>query len=149
MIKGGKADQNEQVAAARIASICVGACAVIIAILAEGQNVAHLVALAFAVASAGNLPTVMLSLFWRKMSTAGIVAGLVIGVVLSIGLVMVSPNMQYPKVIAAGEKKIVDALEQKQAGGAVLTEKETADLTKSKATYEKKQERDILHFWSG
>ncbi len=139
-IKGGKADQKEQVAAARIASICVGVCAIIIAILAEGQNVAHLVALAFAVASAGNLPTVILSLFWRKMSTAGIVAGLVIGVVLSIGLVMVSPNMQYPKVIAAGEKKIVDALEQKQAGGAVLTEKEKGDLTKSKAAYEKNKD---------
>jgi len=136
VIKGGKADQREQVMAARIASICVGICAIVIAILAEGQNVAHLVALAFAVASAGNLPTVVLSLFWRKMSTAGIVAGLVIGVVLSIVLVMVSPNMQYPKVIAAGEKKIVDTLEQKQAGGAVLSDKEKADLVKAKASYE-------------
>lgn len=136
-IKGGKADQREQVIAARIASICVGIVAIIIAILAEGQNVAHLVALAFAVASAGNLPTVVLSLFWRKMSTAGIVAGLVIGVVLSIGLVMVSPNMQYPKVIAAGQQKIVQGLEQKQAGGAVLTEQEQTELTKAKASYEK------------
>lgn len=136
-IKGGRADQKEQVAAARIASICVGICAIIIAILAEGQNVAHLVALAFAVASAGNLPTVVLSLFWRKMSTAGIVAGLVIGVVLSIVLVMVSPNMQYPKVIAAGQQKIVDALEKKQVGGAVLTDAEKTELTKAKASYEK------------
>ncbi len=38
VIKGGKADQREQVKAARIASICVGACAVIIGILAEGQK---------------------------------------------------------------------------------------------------------------
>jgi cation/acetate symporter len=139
-IKGGKADQKEQVMAARIASICVGACAVIIAILAEGQNVAHLVALAFAVASAGNLPTVVLSLFWRKMNTAGIVAGLVIGVVLSIGLVLVSPNMQYPKAIAAGQKKIVDVLEKKQADGATLSDSEKAELTKAKATYEKNKD---------
>lgn len=109
----------------------------VIGILAEGQNVAHLVALAFAVASAGNLPTVVLSLFWRKMSTAGIVAGLVIGVVASIGLVLVSPNMQYPKAIAAGDQKIYTGLEKKQAGGATLTEVETKELARAKASYEK------------
>jgi cation/acetate symporter len=140
VIKGGRADQHEQVVAARVASICVGIVAIIIAILAEGQNVAHLVALAFAVASAGNLPTVVLSLFWRKMSTAGIVAGLVIGVVLSIVLVMVSPNMQYPKLIAAGDQKIYTALEKKQAEGATLTDAEKATLTKAKASYEKNKD---------
>jgi cation/acetate symporter len=140
VIKGGKADQREQVKAARIASICVGACAVIIGILAEGQNVAHLVALAFAVASAGNLPTVVLSLFWRKMNTAGIVAGLVIGTSVSILLVLVSPNMQYPKAIAAGNMKIVQGLEKKQAGGAVLTDKDKAELQTNKAAYEKNKD---------
>jgi cation/acetate symporter len=140
VIKGGRADQREQVRAARVASICVGACAVIIGILAEGQNVAHLVALAFAVASAGNLPTVVLSLFWRKMNTAGIVAGLVIGTVASILLVLVSPNMQYPKAIAAGNMKIVQELEKKQAGGAVLTDKEKATLQANKASYEKNKD---------
>jgi cation/acetate symporter len=140
VIKGGKADQHEQVTAARIASICVGACAVVIGILAEGQNVAHLVALAFAVASAGNLPTVVLSLFWRKMNTAGIVAGLVVGTVISILLVLVSPNMIYPKLLAAGDQKIYTALEQKQAGGAVLTEKEKEDMAKAKTSYEKNKD---------
>jgi cation/acetate symporter len=140
VIKGGRADQREQVRAARVASLCVGVCAIIIGYLAEGQNVAHLVALAFAVASAGNLPTVVMSLFWRKMSTAGIVAGLVIGVTVSIMLVLVSPNMQYPKMIAAADQKIFTALEKKQAEGAVLTEKEQADLKKAKASYEKNKD---------
>ncbi|MBI4963333.1 MAG: cation acetate symporter [Desulfomonile tiedjei] len=140
VIKGGRADQREQVRAARIASICVGAVAVVIGILAEGQNVAHLVALAFAVASAGNLPTVVLSLFWRKMNTAGIVAGLVIGTVVSILLVLVSPNMQYPKAIAAGQLKIAAELETKQKAGAVLTEKEQGTLKTAKAAYEKNKD---------
>ena len=140
LIKGGKAEQREQVRAARITSFVVGTAAVCIAIAAEGQNVAHLVALAFAVASAGNLPTVVLSLFWRKMNTAGIVAGLMVGVISSIGLVLVSPNMIYPKVVAAGELKIVTVLEKKQADGAMLNDKEKADLAKSKATYEKNKD---------
>ncbi len=140
LIKGGKADQHQQVVAARVASICVGVCAVVIAILAEGQNVAHLVALAFAVASAGNLPTVVLSLFWRKMNTAGIVAGLVVGVVLSIFLVMISPNMMYPKLIAAGDQKIYTGLEKKQTGGATLTDLEKTAMAKAKASYEKNKD---------
>ncbi len=135
VIKGGHADQSEQIRAARITSVIVGAVAVIIGIAAERQNVAHLVALAFAVASSGNLPVVVLSLFWRRFNTAGIVAGLIIGTVVSISLVLVSPNMIYPKVVAAGAQKIVTALEAKEKGGTTLTDVEKAELAKAKAQY--------------
>ncbi len=50
---------------------------------------------------------------------------------------MVSPNMQYPKVIAAGQQKIVQGLEQKQAGGGSPYRGGTGELTKAKASYEK------------
>ncbi len=140
IVRDGHADQHEQVKAARIASVTFGVIAIILAILSEGQNVAHLVALAFAVASSGNLPTVVLSLFWRKFNTAGIIAGLIIGTVAAVALVLVSPNMQYPKVIAAGAQKISVALEKKQAEGAVLTDKQKADLAKAKITYEKNKD---------
>ena len=140
IVREGHADQHEQVKAARIASITFGVIAIILAILSEGQNVAHLVALAFAVASSGNLPTVVLSLFWRKFNTAGIIAGLLIGTIAAVALVLVSPNMQYPKVIAAGAQKIAVTLEKKQAEGAVLTDKQKADLAKAKMTYEKNKD---------
>ena len=45
----------------------------------QGQNVAHLVALAFAVAASANLPVVLLTLYWKRCNTGGVVAGLVIG----------------------------------------------------------------------
>ena len=136
IVKDGHADQHEQVRAARITSVIVGAVAIVIAILAEGQNVAHLVALAFAVASSGNLPVVVLSLFWRKFNTAGIVAGLMVGTAVSILLVLVSPNMQYPKAIAAGAQKISVELEKKQASGTALTDQEKTILAKAKIQYE-------------
>ncbi|MBJ6725460.1 solute symporter family protein [Geomesophilobacter sediminis] len=135
VFKDGHADQHEQVYAARVTSFVVGACGIVIGIAAEKQNVAHLVALAFAVAASGNLPVVVLSLFWRKFNTAGVISGLVVGTIVSIGLVMVSPNMTYPKQIAAGAKKIVVALEKKQAelpAGAALPEKDAKALTKAK-----------------
>ncbi len=133
VIKDGHADQHEQVLAARITSVFVGAIAIVIGIAAEKQNVAHLVALAFAVASSGNLPVVVLTLFWRKFNTAGVISGLVVGTLASIGLVMVSPNMTYPNKIADDAKKIYAPLEKKQAEGMVLTEKELKLVVDKKA----------------
>lgn len=137
VIKGGKADQKQQVTAARIAAFCVGTTGLLIALTAEKWNVAHLVALAFAVSAAGVLPTVVLSLFWKKMSTAGICAGLMVGTFVGIGLVLISPNMEYPKLIAAGNQKVITTLEAKQAEGATLTDQQQAELQKAKQSYEK------------
>ncbi len=108
VIKGDHATSDEEVRAARICSVIVGIMAITIGILAQGQNVAHLVALAFAVAASANLPVVLLTLYWKKCNTAGVVAGLVIGTVSAIGLVLVSPNMTYPKAITAAAQKAVD-----------------------------------------
>jgi len=96
-----------QVRAARIATIIVGAMAITIGILAKGQNVAHLVALAFAVASSANFPCVLLTLFWKRCNTGGIVAGMIVGTAASILLVLISPNMTYPLVVKAAQEKIV------------------------------------------
>jgi cation/acetate symporter len=143
VIKDGHADQHEQVMAARITSVVVGAMGITIGIIAENANVAHLVALAFAVASSGNLPVVILSLFWRKMNTGGVIAGLVVGTIAAIGLVMVSPNMTYPKVVAAGAQKVITVLEKKQASlppGAALDEKDAKALAKAKVDFEKNKD---------
>ncbi len=147
VIKDGHADQHEQVMAARITSLVVGAAGIIIGLLAEKANVAHLVALAFAVASSGNLPVVVLSLFWRKFNTAGVISGLVVGTVASIGLVMVSPNMTYPKVEAAKAQKVVAAMEKKQAAlplGAQLDEKDAKALAKARVDVANKEGKSIM-----
>jgi cation/acetate symporter len=122
VIKDGHADQREQVLAARITSLVVGVLGIVIGIAAEKQNVAHLVALAFAVASSGNLPVVVLSLFWRKFNTAGVISGLVVGTVASIGLVMISPNMTYPNKVADDAQKAYTKLEKDIASGTVKPE---------------------------
>ena len=97
----------EQVRAARIATVIVGAMAITIGIAAKGQNVAHLVALAFAVASSANFPCVLLTLFWKRCNTGGIVLGMIVGTLTAIGLVMVSPNLTYPLAIKGAQEKII------------------------------------------
>jgi cation/acetate symporter len=140
IIKNGKAEQRDQVRVARITSLVVGIIAIVLGIAAEKENIVHLVALAFAVAASGNFPVIILSLFWKRFNTAGIVSGLVVGAVAAIGLVMVSPNMTYPKKIAADARKIVETLEKKQAEGVVLAEKDLKSLTKARLDYEKNKD---------
>src|SRR5512135_1051497 len=99
---------DEQVKAARIATVIVGALAIAIGIAAKGQNVAHLVALAFAVAASANFPCVLMTLYWRRCNTGGIMAGMVIGTFTAIGLVLISPNMTYPIAVKAAAQKALD-----------------------------------------
>jgi len=135
ILKDGKADQHEQVKVAKLASFAVGAVAILLAIACEKQNVVVLATLAFAVAASSNFPVILFALFWKRFNTAGITAGLIIGAAFTIGLVMVSPNMTYPKKVAADAQKIVTVLEKKQADGAVLTEKEQTTLAKARTDY--------------
>jgi cation/acetate symporter len=109
VVKGEHATQEEEVRAARISALIVGAAAITIGILAKGQNVAHLVALAFAVAASSNLPCVLLTLYWKKCNTGGIVLGMLVGAFSAIALVMVSPNMTYPKLEKEKAQKVLDA----------------------------------------
>jgi cation/acetate symporter len=128
VMKDGHADQKQQVTAARMTSFVVGAVGIVIGIAAEKQNVAHLVALAFAVASSGNLPAVALSLFWKKFNTAGVISGMVVGTVAAIGLVMVSPNMTYPDKVADAAKAAYTKLEKDVAEGKIAPEKMEATM---------------------
>ena len=55
----------------RITAVVIGVLAIVLGILANGQNIAFLVALAFAVAASANLPTILYSLFWKRFNTSG------------------------------------------------------------------------------
>src|ERR1700758_1730390 len=92
--RGVERKPGEEVMVARISAFVVGAVAISIAILlGPTANVAFLVALAFAVAASANLPVIVLSIFWRRFNTAGAVAGLAVGLVASIGLILVGPSI--------------------------------------------------------
>ncbi|TMZ39917.1 cation acetate symporter, partial [Klebsiella pneumoniae] len=88
VVKRGKATEKEQFRVARITAIIVGALSIVIGILGKGQNVAYLVALAFAVAASANLPALLLSLYWKRFNTKGALAGMVVGMVAAITLVI-------------------------------------------------------------
>lgn len=128
VFRGEGASSKEQITAARVATGIVGALAIYVGIAAKGQNVAHLVALAFAVAASSNLPAVFLTLYWKKTNTWGIVAGMLAGAGTAILLVLLSPNMTYPLAKIADAKKALDgtpaaaAVEAAPAQGGFMCE---------------------------
>jgi len=137
IIMDGKADQHTQVKVARITSLFVGICAIIMGLMAEKENVVALVALAFAVAASGNFPAIMLSLFWRRFNTAGVISALLVGTLSALSLVVISPVMTYPQKIADDAKKAVVTLEKKLSEGATLAQKDLTALEKARGDFSK------------
>ncbi|MDR9362778.1 MAG: cation acetate symporter [Microbacteriaceae bacterium] len=92
VIRKGKATEAEEVRAARVAALVIGVLAIILAISAQGLNVAFLVGLAFAIAASGNLPAVLLTMFWKRFNTRGAVFAIYGGLGMALFLLMLSPN---------------------------------------------------------
>lgn len=87
----GKTDAGTEVKVARRTVVVIGLLAIAGGIFANGQNVAFLVALAFAVAASANLPTILYSLFWRRFTTQGAVWSMYGGLSAAIILIALSP----------------------------------------------------------
>jgi cation/acetate symporter len=92
VIKHGEVDgKNEEVKVARITAVVIGIVAILGGILANGQNIAFLVALAFAVAASANLPTILYSLFWKRFNTSGALWSIYGGLAITVLLIVFSP----------------------------------------------------------
>ncbi len=92
--KGKPVNEGEEIKVARLAAGAIGAIAIAVAIIGgEGLNVSFMVGLAFAVAASANFPALVLALTWRRFNTTGAVVGVLVGVVSSVGLVIISPKV--------------------------------------------------------
>lgn len=93
VLRGGKATEQQQIKAARWASVGMAVFSILLALGAQKMNVSYLVALAFCVAASANLPVIILTLFWKKFNTGGAVTGMLTGLIGSVGLILISPNV--------------------------------------------------------
>ena len=91
VIKRGKTDPQTEVKVGKITVVVIGAGAILGGIGVQGQNVAFLVALAFAVAASANLPTILYSLYWKGFTTRGAVVSMYGGLISAVTLIVFSP----------------------------------------------------------
>jgi len=93
----GHKQDRKQVRVAKIATIVFGLLAIALALVVKSFNVAFLVGLAFAIAASANLPVILYSLYWRRFNGAGALACVLVGIVSTVGLVLVGPAVMGPK----------------------------------------------------
>ena len=86
-------DDRQKVRAGKISAFVIGAIAIVLGILFKGMNVTFLVGLAFAVAASANLPSIVMLLFWKKTTSKGITASIITGIVASLALIALSPDL--------------------------------------------------------
>lgn len=89
-VLGVEMNENEKVRVAKIAAVVVGGIAIVLGILFKELNVGYLVGWAFSVAASANLPALVMLLFWPRTTRQGIVASVVVGMVSSLGWILLS-----------------------------------------------------------
>lgn len=93
LILKGERNERREMRASRIATVALGIIAVLLGIVFENQNVAFMVGLAFCVAASANFPILLLSMYWRKLTTRGAVIGGSLGLLTAVVLVVIGPTV--------------------------------------------------------
>ncbi|WP_159991666.1 cation acetate symporter [Pelistega ratti] len=93
VVRKGKATQREEIRVTKLATLGLGIVAIVLGITFENQNVAFMVGLAFAVAASANFPILVLSMFWKGLTTRGAVLGGFAGLVAAIVLIVLGPTV--------------------------------------------------------
>lgn len=97
VIKKGNVTEKQQVRAARAAALGISVFSIILALFAESMNVAFLVSLAFCIAAAANLPTILYTIYWKRFNTTGAITSMLTGLITSLVLVSISPSVLNPE----------------------------------------------------
>ena len=91
VIARGRTTEGREVRVSKAATIVLGIVAILLGIVFEKQNVAFMVGLAFAVAASCNFPVLLLSMYWRGLTTRGALLGGWLGLVTAVTLTVLSP----------------------------------------------------------
>lgn len=92
-MKNGKADEKDELRVSKITVVILGFVAIGLGILFEKQNIAFMVGLAFSIAASCNFPIILLSMYWRKLTTRGALAGGWFGLITAVVLMILGPTI--------------------------------------------------------
>jgi cation/acetate symporter len=93
VIRKGTATEKEEVRVSKITVVVLGLIAIILGIVFEKMNIAFMVGLAFGVAAAANFPVLILSMYWKGLTTRGALWGGYSGVISSVLFVFFSKSV--------------------------------------------------------
>lgn len=91
--RGGKIGEKEELRVTRAAILVLGSLGILLAFTFENQNIAYMATLAFAVSASTNFPVLILSLYWRGLTTRGAIIGGATGLVSTVCLLLLGPTV--------------------------------------------------------
>lgn len=93
VMRGGQASEREQLRAARIMSVLVSGLAILLSLAVQNVNIAILVAIPLVFAASANVPVILLTLYWKRFNTSGVIVGMLAGLVIPLILILISPTV--------------------------------------------------------
>lgn len=93
VIMKGKASESSEIRVSKMATLGLGVVAVLLGMAFEKMNVAFMVALAFGVASCANFPVLLMSMYWKGLTTRGALVGGYTGLISSVLFVVFSKSV--------------------------------------------------------
>ncbi len=93
VIARGRTTEADEIRVSKVATIVLGVVAIALGILFEQQNIAFMVGLAFAIAASCNFPILLLSMYWKGLTTRGAFIGGLLGLITAVVLVILSPTV--------------------------------------------------------
>ena len=89
---GVRMTDHEKVRCGKIAAVGLGIIAMALGIIFRNFNVSFLVGWAFNIAASANLPALVMLLFWPRTTKQGIVAAVTVGMLASLGWILLSAD---------------------------------------------------------
>jgi len=93
VIKQGKANEKDEIRVSKITTVALGVVAIALGILFEKQNIAFMVGLAFSIAASCNFPILLLSMYWKRLTTRGAMIGGWLGLITAVALMVLGPTI--------------------------------------------------------
>lgn len=93
VIKKGKANEKDEIRVSKITTVALGVVAIALGILFEKQNIAFMVGLAFSIAASCNFPILLLSMYWKRLTTRGAMIGGWLGLITAVALMVLGPTI--------------------------------------------------------
>lgn len=109
VILRGQSNEKKEARVFRLTSIVIGGVAILLGIAFEGQNIIYLTGMLYSIAASACFPVLLMCIYWRRLTTIGAVSGGTVGLVLSVGLMVIGPNIW---VQIMGHEKAIFPLDQ-------------------------------------
>lgn len=96
ILKKGKSTEKEQLQAARWSALGIGMMSTLFALRLETINVTFLVSMTFIVAASSIFPVLLLTIYWKRFTGVGAIAGIFSGLAASLLFVCLGPYIMNP-----------------------------------------------------